>query len=377
MYRGVLKSKETGKKLDDVIVLRNKSRSTRFVYGSELKKSMPFDLQGNQLKLNDTVLHTTDQQFFENNELTLQMNQPLSMISTAEQTTSSPVAKNPPASAPIATKSPPASAPIATTSPPLRVPPLKLSAGWCVWQTAPSFAPIFERQDTYHCLVKRLKTWEFLNPKPKCMRVTDRKCRQMILDVKAPYLCASYDELIPVAFRTDMWRLCALYTHGGMYSDLHILCTDLPLLSTLLEEYDYLFCVDVASEQFRICNSWMFVKRSKRVLLWSAINKIKENVCRKMWYTDPSEFTGSTMITKILKARLNIQHTQKPPIDVEFEGERYGFLSYTRGGGSNHEISFRNSTLMVCGYPNYRNDLRSLRCGEHFSKFHNIQRIYF
>jgi hypothetical protein len=224
----------------------------------------------------------------------------------------------------------------------------------------------------HHFLVKRLKTWEFLNPKPKCMRVTDGKCRQMILDLKAPFLCASYDKLIPAGFRTDMWRLCALYTHGGMYSDLHILCTDLPLLSTLLERYDYLFCVDVASKQFRICNSWMFVKRSKRDLVWSAINKIKENVCRKMWYTDPSEFTGSTMLTKVLTTRLNMQHNPSPSVDVEFEGERYGFLSYAPRDSSSHEISFRNSTLMVCGYPNYRNDLRSLRCGEHFSKLHNF-----
>ena len=223
-----------------------------------------------------------------------------------------------------------------------------------------------------------MKTWEFLNPKPKCMRVVDGKCRQMVIDLKAPYLTGVYDKLIPMAFRTDMWRLCALYTHGGIYSDLHILCTNLPRLSTLLEEYDYLFCVDVASQQFQICNSWMFVKRSKRDLVWSAINKIKANVCRKMWYTDPSEFTGSTMLTKVLKARLNMQHSASLPIDVEFEGERYGFLSYAQQcGSSNHEISFRNSTLMVCGYPNYRNDLRSLRCGEHFSKLHNYQQIYF
>ena len=66
MYRGVLKSKQTGEKLDDVIVLKNKNRSTCFVYGSELKKALPFNLQGNELKLNDRVLHTTDQQLFEN-----------------------------------------------------------------------------------------------------------------------------------------------------------------------------------------------------------------------------------------------------------------------------------------------------------------------
>ena len=397
MYRGVLKSKQTGEKLDDVIVLRNKTRTTRFVYGSELKKSMPFDLQGNQLKLNDTVLHTTDQQLFENNEVSLQMNQPLStlIVSTAPAPAPAPATPATPATratpaapAAPATRAAPAAPAAPEPPPPPPLPLRKLSEGWCVWQTAPSFAPIFERQDMHHFLVKRLKTWEFLNPKPKCMRVTDGKCRQMVLDLKAPFLCASYDKLIPAGFRTDMWRLCALYTHGGMYSDLHVLCTDLPLLSTLLERYDYLFCVDVASKQFRICNSWMFVKRSKRDLVWSAINKIKENVCRKMWYTDPSEFTGSTMLTKVLTARLNMQHNPSPSVDVEFEGERYGFLSYAPRDSSSyaprdsssyaprdsssHEISFRNSTLMVCGYPNYRNDLRSLRCGEHFSKLHNF-----
>ena len=226
-------------------------------------------------------------------------------------------------------------------------------------------------------MIHRLKRWDYLNPKPKCMRVVDNKCRKTVVDLKAPYLLETYDKLTAIAFRTDMWRLCALYTHGGMYSDLNILCTNPSLLSSLLEEYDYLFCVDKTGQELRICNSWMFVKRSKSELLWSAINKIKENVCRKMWYTDPLEFTGSTMFTKLLKSRLKMQDVQKAPfVEEELDGQLYGFLSYERTSPSHYEISFRNSTLMICGYPNYRNDLRSLGCGEHFSKLHSQKRIY-
>lgn len=373
MFRGVLTCKQSDRKVDDVIVLMNKRRKPRFVYGSNLKTSMPFELQGDTLIIDSMVLYTTDNKTFENELFCLQMNKAIEPMGS-EQVGSEPVPAKP-----IATKPQPPKpmVPKQTSTP--NIVRTKLSEGWCVWHTAPTFAPIFERQDLHQYLIDRLKSWERLRPNPKCTRVTDSKCRQMIVDLKTPALIRIYDTLIPAAYRADMWRLCALYAHGGLYTDLHILCQDEKALSALLEEFDYLFCVDTDNREFQIRNCWMFVKHSKSELLWSCINKIKENGCRKIWYDNPLEFTGSTLITKMLKTKLNVPEktSGEPLVELELNGQRYGFLSYTKTSSLNYEISFKGALLMLCGYPNYRNDLRSLGCGEHYANLHKLKRIYF
>jgi hypothetical protein len=68
-----------------------------------------------------------------------------------------------------------------------------------------------------------------------------------------PQLAPYYRNLIPGAFRADVWRLMALYTHGGVYADLAARFA--APMSTLFRPSDRLvLCVDTPTDSSGICN---------------------------------------------------------------------------------------------------------------------------
>ena len=68
-----------------------------------------------------------------------------------------------------------------------------------------------------------------------------------------PQLAPHYRNLIPGAFRADVWRLMALYTHGGVYADLAARFA--APMSALFRPSDRLVvCVDTPTDSSGICN---------------------------------------------------------------------------------------------------------------------------
>lgn len=48
---------------------------------------------------------------------------------------------------------------------------------------------------------------------------TDAACRQHVEAHFDTSVVQAYDSLIPSAYKADLWRMCVLYTHGGIYGD--------------------------------------------------------------------------------------------------------------------------------------------------------------
>ena len=343
MFRGILRSVTTKTVINHLIVVKNKFNKFSFVYKSNLQHVLPFDVYDDGLKFDGHHFIKKGAVDYASENMTLELNKPIEGSSVP--------------SAPVP------SAPAVPTSTRKR-PKLYL------WQTAPAFGPIFERQDKYQFLIDHLKSWQRLRPSPVGMRLIDKKCKKMILDMKISKIAYAYDMLYPTAFKTDLWRLSALYEFGGIYSDLHIMCTNSSKLSELLERHDYIFCIDKSNASIR--NSWIFVKHPRSLFVWDCMEKITENVYRKMWYTNPTAFTGDALISSVFRKRLKRDIGQCGST-FECDGERYACLLYER---ESKTITFEGSTLMSFDYPNYKADLRSLRCDPHFSEMYNKGKVY-
>ena len=65
--------------------------------------------------------------------------------------------------------------------------------------------------------------------KSKIVYFNDRACENFIKQHFGPNIIKAYDMLIPGAYKADLWRLCVLYIHGGIYGD---------LTQTFLREYN-------------------------------------------------------------------------------------------------------------------------------------------
>ena len=65
--------------------------------------------------------------------------------------------------------------------------------------------------------------------KSKIVYFNDRACKNFIKQHFGPNIVKAYNKLIPGAYKADLWRLCILYIHGGIYGD---------LTQTFVKEYD-------------------------------------------------------------------------------------------------------------------------------------------
>jgi len=50
----------------------------------------------------------------------------------------------------------------------------------------------------------------------------DNMCREFIRTYFSPEVLRAFDILIPGAYKSDLWRYCVLYIHGGIYMDIKL-----------------------------------------------------------------------------------------------------------------------------------------------------------
>lgn len=74
------------------------------------------------------------------------------------------------------------------------------------------------QDDYYHSISSTIS----LNPTYHYHFYDTYACRELIGKHLGKRVLKAYDTLIPGAYRSDLWRLCVLYVHGGIYMDLKL-----------------------------------------------------------------------------------------------------------------------------------------------------------
>jgi len=148
----------------------------------------------------------------------------------------------------------------------------------------------------------------------------------------------AYDNLIPGAYKADLWRYCVLYKYGGIYLDIKLACENGFKLIQLSEK-EHL--VKDRIGPLSIYNAIMVCKQNNKLLL-DGINQIVENVKNKYYGTNPLDPTGPLMLGKlILKNKYDMN------IDMKH---------YEKGG----YIIYRNQFILSTNYSEYNNDKNTL-----------------
>jgi mannosyltransferase OCH1-like enzyme len=106
----------------------------------------------------------------------------------------------------------------------------------------------------------------------------------------------AYDTLIPPAYKADLWRLCVLYIHGGIYLDIKLTTINNFKLIELTENEHF---VKDRLSPLTIYNAFMVCK-PYNLLLLLAINNIVSNVETKYYGTNPLEPTGPIMLGNLV-----------------------------------------------------------------------------
>ena len=144
-------------------------------------------------------------------------------------------------------------------------------------------------------LIDRVKSE---NPEFEYYLFDDNDCRDFIEEHFDEYVVDAYDTLIPGAFKADLWRLCVLYIHGGIYMDLKIKNVEgVKLISFTDKEY-FVRDLETRSGINGVYNVFMAAK-PRNPKLKKAIELIVENVQNRFYGNSSLDITGPIFLKRV------------------------------------------------------------------------------
>jgi len=139
-------------------------------------------------------------------------------------------------------------------------------------------------------------------------RWNNESLREFIASSFSHEVVKAYDQLQPLAYRSDLGRLCLLYSYGGWYADIGLKLIS-PTLSTIPVK-GMGFFKDVqpglgfpipAAKTFDVFNG-LIVSQAKHPALMRSIEMIVRNVRNKYYGINPLAPTGPHLFGKILSS---------------------------------------------------------------------------
>jgi phosphoglycolate phosphatase-like HAD superfamily hydrolase len=126
---------------------------------------------------------------------------------------------------------------------------------------------------------------KFVNPEFKHYLYDDIDCRKFIEEYFDSKVLFAYDNLVPGAYKADLWRYCVLYVYGGIYLDIKYVCeSGFKLFELTDKEY---FVLDKPNSKIGL-STWvpgkkgiyngLIVSKPNNIILLKAINKVVFNV---------------------------------------------------------------------------------------------------
>jgi mannosyltransferase OCH1-like enzyme len=181
---------------------------------------------------------------------------------------------------------------------------------------------------------ERVETLKRQNPNFKHYLYDDNDCREFIKNNFNQNILDTYDNLIPGAYKADLWRYCILYKIGGIYMDIKLLCVNGFRLIELTEKNHF---VKDRPKPFSIFNCMMACQKNHPFLIM-AINKIVNNVENKLYGSCPLSPTGPKMLG-------NLVLDNKLILNVD--------MFHYEGGGY---IIYKNIFVISTEYPEYNSE---------------------
>ena len=159
------------------------------------------------------------------------------------------------------------------------------------------------------------------NPQYKYSFFTNNTRRSFIKNNFSAAILSVYDKIIPGGFKADFWRYCILYTQGGIYCDIDMVC--LNSFDTVIKNNIDFFCpIDLNNcddeGSHNLCNAFIGVV-PKHPIMKICIDIVVENVNNDIWWNSdklPLEFSGPGVLGNAVNIYLN-RHKRSSFIGLE------------------------------------------------------------
>lgn len=180
---------------------------------------------------------------------------------------------------------------------------------------------------------ERVEILKSQNPRFKHHLFDDNDCREFIKNNFKSDVLEAYDNLIPGAYKADLWRLCVLFINGGIYLDIKLICVNGFKLIELTENNHF-----VKDRPHNSIYNALMVCQKGNMFLYKCIRQIVENVKNKYYGSTPLSPTGPCMLGSVIinnKLRVNVDM-------IHYDGGGY--------------IIYKNRFVISTEYPEYNNE---------------------
>lgn len=169
-------------------------------------------------------------------------------------------------------------------------------------------------------------TWIDKNPDWEFHFFDDSACRDFIKNNFSKDVLDAYDNIIPGAYKCDLWRYCVLYIHGGVYSDIkQELCVELN--KVLSEDVEFVSVKDKYKKDYEF-DGYIYqafiCSKPRHPFLKKAIDRIVENSHNGFYGNDPLSITGPGMLGKAINSCLG-KDEKTPLSEGKFDINNYKF----------------------------------------------------
>ena len=194
-----------------------------------------------------------------------------------------------------------------------------------------------------------------LNPAFTYYLYDDNDCYHFIKDNFDANVLNAFDNLIPGAYKADLWRYCVLYKLGGIYLDIKYRPINNFKFINLCEKEHWVLDVDDNG----IYNALMVCKPGNPILL-KAINQIVSHVKTKYYGGSCLEPTGPHLLSRYFN------ESEKKQFDMNhfyYENHNYRFIYF-------------NKYIVFKSYNGYLQEHAANKKVEHYSVLWGQKNIY-
>jgi mannosyltransferase OCH1-like enzyme len=197
------------------------------------------------------------------------------------------------------------------------------------------------------------------NPEFDYYLYDDKKSRDFILKNFGEEVVSAYDTLVPGAYKSDLWRYCVLYIHGGFYLDIkfHSIA---PLIS-ILEYGPTIFVKDRSthnSSKDDLYNAFMGSAPRNEVFK-HCINDIIFSCKFKLYQRSMLDITGPGLL-----GRMVMKHYP----------ELYD--SYIKDFRLDGDNIMKGPFVVFAQYPEYRADQRQFQSTPHYGGLYFARQVF-
>jgi len=201
---------------------------------------------------------------------------------------------------------------------------------WDIYQT-------WYTKDLPHKMKERVELLKIQNPRFRHHLFDDNDCREFIKNNFKSDVLNAYDNLIPGAYKADLWRLCVLFINGGIYMDIKLTCVNGFRLIELTEKNHF-----VKDRPPNTIYNSLIASQKGNFFLFRAIRKIVQNVQNRFYGNSCLSPTGPGLLWSVMS-----DNKYKVNIDL---------FHYKKGG----YIIYKNRFVISTEYPEYNNERTTL-----------------